>query len=80
MPSLWDLLFSESGRVRIRRALLPALRPSSHYEKTCVIDGEVAFLGGLDIEQTRYDRPAHQPLDAWHDIACPVEGAVVRLV
>jgi phospholipase D1/2 len=40
----------------------------------------VAFLGGLDIEQKRYDTPAHEATDAWHDVACRVEGPIVPTI
>lgn len=80
MPGLWDLLAFEDDRVRIRPMLLPAIHPGSYHEKICVIDSEVAFLGGLDIEQKRYDTPAHEAEEAWHDIACRVEGPVVPTI
>ncbi|NBC31741.1 MAG: hypothetical protein GVY13_03590 [Alphaproteobacteria bacterium] len=80
MPGLWDLLAFDGDRLRIRPMPLPAIHPGSYHEKICVIDGETAFLGGLDIEQKRYDTPAHQARDAWHDIACRVEGPVVPTI
>ena len=53
-----------------------------HHEKTIVVDGRVAFVGGIDLTSMagdRRDSPAHPPRAAvgWHDVAAVVEGPVV---
>jgi phosphatidylserine/phosphatidylglycerophosphate/cardiolipin synthase-like enzyme len=50
-----------------------------HHEKTVTIDGEIAFVGGLDftdLQGDRYDTPDHEPRPAlrWHDVAARVRG------
>src|SRR5690606_40564397 len=33
----------------------------SHHQKIVVIDDAVAFVGGMDLAQERWDTPAHEP-------------------
>ena len=53
-----------------------------HHQKTIVVDGQVGFVGGLDLttlEGDRWDKPGH-PLRfgrGWHDVALRVKGEVV---
>ena len=53
-----------------------------HHEKTIVIDGQVAFVGGMDLTDSagdRYDSQAHQARRrlGWHDVATRLHGPVV---
>ena len=53
-----------------------------HHEKTIVIDGRVAFVGGIDLTSMagdRRDSQRHPPRAdvGWHDVAAVVEGPVV---
>jgi phosphatidylserine/phosphatidylglycerophosphate/cardiolipin synthase-like enzyme len=53
-----------------------------HHEKTIVIDGRVAFVGGIDLTATagdRRDSQRHRPRAdvGWHDVAAVAEGPVV---
>ncbi|HEX8975776.1 MAG TPA: phospholipase D family protein [Solirubrobacteraceae bacterium] len=53
-----------------------------HHEKTVVIDGELAFVGGIDLTDDagdRYDSSAHQARRqlGWHDVATRLEGPAV---
>jgi phosphatidylserine/phosphatidylglycerophosphate/cardiolipin synthase-like enzyme len=53
-----------------------------HHEKTIVIDGEVAFVGGIDLTDAsgdRYDTSAHEARRqlGWHDVAVKLRGPVV---
>lgn len=53
-----------------------------HHEKTVVIDGEIAFVGGIDLTDAAGDRydvaghPARRRL-GWHDVATRLRGPVV---
>ncbi len=53
-----------------------------HHEKTAVIDGEVAFVGGIDLTNSAGDRydssdhPARRRL-GWHDVSARLQGPVV---
>jgi phosphatidylserine/phosphatidylglycerophosphate/cardiolipin synthase-like enzyme len=90
------LLFQPTRRVtsRARDALLQAApridcrlddlaHPTHcHHQKAVVVDGQVGFVGGLDlttIEGNRWDLPGH-PLRFgrnWHDVALQVRGEAV---
>ncbi len=53
-----------------------------HHEKTIVIDGELAFVGGIDLTDAagdRYDRPDHHARRrlGWHDVATRLRGPAV---
>jgi phosphatidylserine/phosphatidylglycerophosphate/cardiolipin synthase-like enzyme len=53
-----------------------------HHEKLLIVDGELAFVGGLDmtdLESDRWDTPAHHPRTSlgWHDVATGLRGPVV---
>ena len=68
---------------RIRCETDPREHPfHCHHEKTIVIDGEVAFVGGIDLTDDagdRYDTSAHEAKRrlGWHDVATRLEGPVV---
>ena len=52
-----------------------------HHEKTVIVDGTTAFVGGIDwtaLAGDRLDSPEHPPRAAvgWHDVAAEVEGPV----
>jgi phosphatidylserine/phosphatidylglycerophosphate/cardiolipin synthase-like enzyme len=54
-----------------------------HHEKTIVVDGRVAFVGGIDMTTLagdRWDRRSHPPRGAigWHDVATRIEGPAVQ--
>lgn len=53
-----------------------------HHEKTVVVDGEVAFVGGIDLTDSagdRYDVQAHTARRriGWHDVATRLRGPAV---
>lgn len=50
-----------------------------HHQKTIVVDGEIAFVGGLDMTDfdiDRWDTSAHSVRDGlnWHDLCLRLEG------
>jgi len=63
---------------------------ASHHQKVIVIDDALAFVGGLDLTQCRWDTPEHAPdmplrCDAdgkphapFHDVQAMVDGDVAR--
>jgi phosphatidylserine/phosphatidylglycerophosphate/cardiolipin synthase-like enzyme len=70
-------------QTRIRAELDPREHPfHCHHEKTVVIDGEVAFVGGIDMTDFGGDRndtsahPARRRL-GWHDVATRLRGPAV---
>ena len=53
-----------------------------HHEKLVVIDGEIAFVGGIDLTDLggdRCDTPAHPARGrlGWHDVASRLRGPAV---
>jgi phosphatidylserine/phosphatidylglycerophosphate/cardiolipin synthase-like enzyme len=68
---------------RIRCEADPREHPlHCHHEKTIVIDGEVAFVGGIDLTDDggdRNDSSAHEARRklGWHDVAAKLGGPVV---
>jgi phosphatidylserine/phosphatidylglycerophosphate/cardiolipin synthase-like enzyme len=61
---------------------------ASHHQKILVIDDSLAFCGGIDMTDGRWDRRAHEdgdprrvgpggrPNDPWHDATMALEGPV----
>jgi phosphatidylserine/phosphatidylglycerophosphate/cardiolipin synthase-like enzyme len=53
-----------------------------HHEKLVIVDGQIAFVGGIDLTLLggdRSDSPSHPPRGrlGWHDAASRIEGAAV---
>jgi len=65
---------------------------AAQHEKIVVIDGKVAFTGGLDIALKRWDTPEHRPADprrldtdgapyqAFHDVQMAVDGEAAAVL
>jgi phosphatidylserine/phosphatidylglycerophosphate/cardiolipin synthase-like enzyme len=68
---------------RVRCALDTHERPMHcHHEKLVIVDGEVAFVGGIDITSLggdRFDASEHSMHSClgWHDASCRVSGPAV---
>jgi phosphatidylserine/phosphatidylglycerophosphate/cardiolipin synthase-like enzyme len=68
---------------RVRCALDARERPMHcHHEKLAIVDGRLAFVGGIDLSLLggdRRDHPAHPPSGrlGWHDAASRIEGPAV---
>ena len=77
------LRLAGSGRVKWRSKLvLPGVHPVTHHHKVAVFDNEKVVLGGLDVNERRYDDPTHDraSIDTWHDISLTVTGAAATHV
>ncbi|MGN6371925.1 MAG: phospholipase D-like domain-containing protein [Solirubrobacteraceae bacterium] len=68
---------------RVRCALDGRERPMHcHHEKLVIVDGEIAFVGGIDLTALggdRFDSSEH-PMRSrlgWHDVACRISGPAV---
>ena len=60
-------------------ALPPVQYPATHHQKLAVADRKTLFIGGLDLNERRYDdtdhqRPGHQ---TWHDVSVLTTGVHV---
>ena len=66
---------------------------AAHHEKVVVIDGDLAFVGGLDLSDGRWDTPDHDPASAvraisdsgnrrlpFHDVMMVVDGETAAAV
>ena len=68
---------------RIRMALDARERPfHCHHEKLVIVDGEIAFVGGIDLTSyagDRFDSSEHPSREGvgWHDAAARIEGPAV---
>ena len=68
---------------RIAVALDSRERPlHTHHEKLIVIDGALAFVGGIDLTDDpldRFDSSDHpyRRVRGWHDVACELRGPIV---
>ena len=68
---------------RIRGALDKRNRPMHcHHEKLVIVDGTVAFVGGIDLTDLsgdRFDGPPHAKVTqlGWHDVAASLAGPAV---
>ncbi len=86
LQPLFRLRFATGRRLHLK---LDRHHPvgASHHQKLVVVDDRVAFLGGLDITEHRWDRRAHQADDParvddagksyppFHDVQVAVQGA-----
>ncbi len=73
---------AEHGKLsRLRAPLWPPAKlwPVTHHQKLALFDEREMIVGGLDVNERRYDDPHHdQPAeDAWHDVSIHVRGPVV---
>lgn len=75
-PGLWRYVRNDDGRPRFRRGPAPRLWPATHHHKFAVADDRVAILGGLDVDERRWEtRRYRQPApESWHDVSVQVEG------
>lgn len=79
-PGLWRYLHWDGEQPhRWKRGPLPRLWPATYHHKFAIIDGCKAIIGGLDLNERRWDDANHeQRADAtWHDVSSLVEGPAV---
>ncbi len=66
------------GRARPKPAHKHAVHPVTHHQKLLVADGHVLYVGGLDLNDRRYDGPDHRQIGSqtWHDVQIVLHGEV----
>lgn len=88
LPPLLGLGFKTHRRVHFRVDSARSATGSQH-QKVVVIDGQLAFVGGIDIAARRWDTSAHRPDDSRrvvghtpyppvHDVMAVVDGAAAQ--
>lgn len=80
MPGLGRLLKMDAGGlVRTLRWRVPRLHPATHHQKLAVFDRRRLYIGGLDLDERRWDTPEHDRpgAETWHDVQLMIEGPVV---
>jgi phosphatidylserine/phosphatidylglycerophosphate/cardiolipin synthase-like enzyme len=74
-----NLRVRNDGTVGVRFWTLPRLFPVVHHQKLAVIDRKLLYIGGLDLDERRFDTPNHRRSgdQTWHDLQLMIEGPVV---
>ncbi|MEJ6403701.1 phospholipase D family protein [Yoonia sp. 2307UL14-13] len=78
-PGFRRLIRKHDDRWVARKFPPPPLAPVSHHQKLAVFDDRLLYIGGLDVNERRYDtldhdRPAEQ---TWHDTQLIMDGPIV---
>ena len=76
-PGLWRYLAWDKDKPKGWKAgPPPRLWPATYHQKAVVVDGRIAIVGGIDLDERRWDdRRHHQRTDqTWHDISARMEG------
>ncbi|RHW18029.1 hypothetical protein D1610_05905 [Sphingomonas gilva] len=79
-PGLWRNVRWEGAKALGWKASAPPrLWPATFHHKFALFDGRTAIVGGIDVNNRRYDDADHdQRADqTWHDISCRLTGPVV---
>ncbi|MEB8387820.1 phospholipase D-like domain-containing protein [Rhodobacteraceae bacterium KMM 6894] len=78
MPAILPYLRGKHPHLQVKTWPIPAIVPVTHHQKLAVFDGQRLFIGGLDLNDRRYDTPEHdRPADqTWHDTQILVDGPV----
>jgi len=70
--AFWEPLRTEGAEVRLFHPIRRGLFPFRNHRKLLLVDGETAWLGGLNVaDEYRAGRPGEQP---WRDFLLGVEG------
>ncbi|TPE52226.1 phospholipase D family protein [Amaricoccus solimangrovi] len=65
-----------AGGFAFRLCPVPHIHPATHHQKLAVFDRRALFIGGLDLDERRYDDPRHdRPAEeTWHDVSVVTEA------
>lgn len=80
-PGLWrHLAWEENRPTGWKPAPPPRLWPATYHQKFAIVDGTKAVIGGLDLDERRWDDRRHRQRanQTWHDISALVEGPAVE--
>lgn len=70
---------TENGSLRAKAWPPADLLPGTHHQKIAVFDRRTLCVGGLDLDERRYDDPDHRRRrdETWHDVQLMVDGGPV---
>jgi phosphatidylserine/phosphatidylglycerophosphate/cardiolipin synthase-like enzyme len=80
-PGLWrHLAWEKDSATAWKPAPPPRLWPATYHQKFVVIDSARAIIGGLDLDERRWDDRRHRQRanQTWHDISALIQGPVVE--
>lgn len=80
MPGLAQRLATRAdGRLHAPWWPIPDFFPATHHQKIAVIDRKRLYVGGLDLNERRYDTRAHDcpGPETWQDVQLILEGPAV---
>ena len=76
LPALRPLLKRNGSNLRARIFPPPSSYPATHHQKLAVFDGARLYVGGLDLDERRFDTLDHDQASeqTWHDVQVMVGG------
>lgn len=79
MPGFDEWVCTQKEALLPRRWPLPPLTPCSHHQKIAVFDQKRLYVGGLDLDERRYDTPRHLQAagKTWQDVQLLLEDSVL---
>jgi len=81
MPGIHRSVTQEgNGLLKAKRWPVPRLIPVTHHQKIATFDDDLLYIGGLDLDERRYDDKGHHRRrdETWHDIQMMCRGPVVK--
>lgn len=80
MPGLAPHIRGTHPDLKVRPWPIPPLVPATHHQKVAVFDDDTLFIGGLDLDDRRFDTPEHdQPgPETWADMQILLHGPVAN--
>ncbi len=79
-PHFCELVTERNGKLHAKKWPMPPLIPVTHHQKIAVIDNEILYIGGLDLNKRRYDTPEHERAarKTWHDVQLMISGQAAQ--
>lgn len=70
MPRFAEMVTDRDGKLAPVKKQVPPMMPATHHQKLAVIDDETLYIGGLDVDQRRFDTQKHPGRASltWHDV------------
>lgn len=71
------LRVDDAGKAHVRLWPPAPLVPATHHQKLAVIDAQHVYIGGLDLNDRRYDTKRHEEdaAQTWHDVQVMISDA-----